>query len=133
MVEFSIDKTNGGLSVLSAFSTADSNPGPLIFDPTGKYAYVSNQDSFTISQFTVDAVTGALAQNGPDVAGGFGTGCGVVDPSGKFVFAAQGQTSTASPQVSLFTINADGTLTPNSAATALDANSFPTSIAIAQH
>jgi 6-phosphogluconolactonase (cycloisomerase 2 family) len=132
IVEFSIDKTNGGLSVLNIYSTADSNPGPLIFDPIGKYAYVSNQYSFTISQFTVDAVTGALTQNGPDVAGGFGNGCGVVDPSGKFVFAAQGQTSSAPPQVSLFAINADGTLTPNGATAALGANSFPTSIAIAQ-
>jgi DNA-binding beta-propeller fold protein YncE len=132
IVEFSINEQNGGLSVIKSYSTTDSDPGPILFDPTGAYAYVSNGESPTISQFTVDAVTGVLKQNGPDVAGGFGTGAGAVDPSGKFLFTVQGQTSSSSPQVSLFTINADGTLTPSGAAGALGANSSPISIAIVQ-
>ena len=135
IVEFSINEANGGLSVIKSYSTADSNPGPIIFDPTGAYAYVNNGDSLTISQFTVDASTGALTQNGADVTSGIGPTHGVVDPSGKFLFLVnQGQNNIFSPQVSRFAINPNGTLSPSgTAAASLGTNNFPFSIAIARH
>jgi len=128
IVEFSINEANGGLSVLNTYSTTDTDPGPIIFDPTGAYAYVNNGESLTISQFTVDASTGALTQNGPDVPGSISTGAVA---SGTFLFATQGLSSSP-PQVSRFTINSDGTLTPNGAATSLGDNTYPFSLIIVQ-
>jgi 6-phosphogluconolactonase (cycloisomerase 2 family) len=133
IVEFSINETNGGLSVVNTYSTADSDPGRIIFDPTGAYAYVTNVYSLTISQYSVDASTGALTPNGPDTPVGIGSISGVVDPSGKFLYLAnQGQEDTRSPQVSLFVINADDTLSPDGIAASLATDSYPFAIAIAQ-
>ena len=131
IVEFSIDEESGGLSIVNIYSTADSNPFPLVFNSTGTYAYVSNGASFTISQLAVDATTGVLTQNGSDVPGGFLRGA-VVDPSGKFLFTTEGQSSGSEPQISLYAINADGTLTPSGTAALLGDNSSAVSIAMAQ-
>jgi 6-phosphogluconolactonase (cycloisomerase 2 family) len=134
IVEFSINETNGGLSVLNTYSTADSSPGPVIFDPTGAYAYVNNADSLTISQYTVDASTGALTGNGPDVAGGIGPTHGIADPSGEFFYLVnQGGSNSTTPAISRFAINPDGTLAPDGMATTFVSGTYPTVIAIAQH
>jgi 6-phosphogluconolactonase (cycloisomerase 2 family) len=127
IVEFSINEANGGLSVVNTYSTADSNPGPTIFDPAGAYAYVTNADSLTISQFAVNASTGALTENGPDIPSGNGPMHGVVDPSGKFLFLPN------VPEVSRFLINAEGKLTPDGTAGFLGARVYPYAMAITLH
>lgn len=135
IVVFSINEVTGGLSVMQTYTTADSDPGTVLFDPTGTYAYVGNGASQTISQFTVDPGTGALTQNGPDAVTGYiGPGSSAVDPSGKFIYCAnQGQNNTFSPQVSLLAINPDGTVTPSGTSISLDTNEYPSAIVIARH
>jgi DNA-binding beta-propeller fold protein YncE len=60
----------------------DSYPNWIAFDPTGSYAYVSNLTDNSISQFTVNASTGALTMNAPDIATGVDPIQVAVDPSG---------------------------------------------------
>jgi 6-phosphogluconolactonase len=107
---FQIDESTGALANAGSFASGigpDSYPDWIAFDPTGSYAYISNFTDSSISQFTVNATTGALIMNGPDVAtGGLPTQV-VVDPSGKYVYVPN------SGGVSQFTIGSDGTLTPN--------------------
>jgi YVTN family beta-propeller protein len=85
-----------------------SEPRWVSFNPTGTYAYVGNVNDNTVSQFTVDTTTGALTRNGPDIPTGITPLQAVVDPSGRFVFTADGGGT-----ISEFTIAGDGTLVAN--------------------
>jgi 6-phosphogluconolactonase (cycloisomerase 2 family) len=124
IVEFSVNEVNGGLSIVNTYNTVDLAPGPVVFTPSGNYAYVTNGYSGTISQFAVDASTGALAQNGADITGGFSPTHYFVDPSGKFLYLIQNP-------ISKYEINEDGTLAPGGVAASLGAGNAP--FAIAQH
>ncbi len=126
IVEFSVDEANGGLSIVNTYSTEDRVPGPVLFTPSGNYAYVDNGDSATISQFSVDASTGALTKNGPDVTGGSSPPHYIIDPSGKFFYLIQNP-------IFEYGINEDGTLTPNGISASLGTGNGPFAIAIAQH
>jgi 6-phosphogluconolactonase (cycloisomerase 2 family) len=118
--EFSIDSSTGALTHLADFRTGpeESNEGVAIaFDPTGKYAYVTNTGSgpsgFTIASFKVNQLTGALTSNGPETPTS-GALQIVVDPSGKFVFALTAATVyNATDSVYQFKISSSGTLVPN--------------------
>jgi hypothetical protein len=56
----------------------------------------------------VDAATGVLTRNGADVPTSWAPAQVVVDPSGKFVFSADGD-----GEIMQFIINKDGTLAAN--------------------
>ena len=127
---FSINSTNGGVSILNSIATSDGVPVWIAFDPTGSYAYVSNSDSLTVSQFKVDPANGALTSNGPDVTTGIGPTSAAVDPTGSFLLVTvQGTNNTISPQLLSFPINPDGTL--GTASTSPIA-AYPTSITLVQ-
>jgi 6-phosphogluconolactonase (cycloisomerase 2 family) len=104
--------------------------GPMTIDPTGKYAYMVNQNQGTASQYMI-GVTGALTPMSPaTVATGLGTGLSLpqsitVHPTGKYLYVANWGDST----VSQYTISQDGTLMPMSPAT-VSAGSGPSSITI---
>jgi YVTN family beta-propeller protein len=98
--------------------------GPIPFsitvDPSGKFAYVPNNDSggvmtYDVSQYTIDSVTGVLTQNNPPaVAAGNGPTSVAVDPSSKFAYVVNRNDNT----ISMFTIDpSTGNLTPNTPAT----------------
>ena len=130
IVVFSVNSTNGGVSILNSIATSDGFPLWIAFDPTGSYAYVSNSGSLSVSQFKVDSANGALTSNGPDVTAGIGPTRAVVDPTGRFLLVTvQGTNNTISPQLLSFAINPDGTLGTVSA-TPLAA--YPTSITLVQ-
>jgi 6-phosphogluconolactonase (cycloisomerase 2 family) len=126
IVEFSVNVVNGGLSIVNTYSTVDLAPGPVVFTPSGNYAYVANGYSGTISQFAVTASTGALTQNGADVTGGSSPTHYIVDPSGKFLYSGQNP-------ISKYEINDDGTLAPSGIAASLGTGNDPFWIAIIQH
>lgn len=107
---FQIDESTGALANAGSFPSGigpNSYPNWIAFDPTGSYAYVSNGQDNSVSQFRVNATTGALTMSGPDVATGIDPIQVAVDPSGKYVYVPNYD------GVSEFTIGSDGTLTPN--------------------
>ena len=59
----------------------------MAFDPTGKFAYVTNENGMTVSAYTINATSGALT---PVAGSPFGTGNGpsavAVDPTGRFAY-----------------------------------------------
>jgi 6-phosphogluconolactonase (cycloisomerase 2 family) len=126
IIEFSVNEANGGLSIVNTYTTVDRVPGPVVFTPGGNYAYVENEDSGTISQFAIDASTGALTQNGADVTSGYTQAHCIVDPSGKFLYLIQNP-------ISAFGINEDGTLAPGVSAGSLGTDVTALTVAIAQH
>jgi YVTN family beta-propeller protein len=73
-------------------------------DPSGqfgKFVYVANSGSDTISMFTIDAATGALTSAGT-IAAGTDPGSVAVHPSGKFIYVV----NTGSNNVSMYAIEA---------------------------
>jgi DNA-binding beta-propeller fold protein YncE len=84
-------------------------------------AYVANTTDSTISQYTIDGA-GALTQVGTPVGTGSFPRKIAVDPTGKFAYVTNFGTDPGTPgagaTVSQYTVAADGTLTPNSSATA---------------
>jgi len=81
-------------------------------DPSGKFAYVANSNSFSVSMYTINATTGVLTSVGAIGAGDYPESV-AVDPSGKFAYVANfGDHLAGIPgSVSTYRINADGSLT----------------------
>ena len=101
----------------------------LAIDPKGKFAYATDDsNSFPgegndVSMFTVNATTGALTFTGT-IAAGTEPVSVAVDPSGKFVYAA----NSASNDISVYTINVTtGALT---SAGTVAAGTRPISVAV---
>jgi 6-phosphogluconolactonase (cycloisomerase 2 family) len=113
ITQYSIDASTGIPTKVNTFTTGSgagtSQPQGLAFNSTGGYAYVTNAFENTVSQFAVDATTGAFRKNGADVVTGRAPSPIAVDPSGRFVFVANLVDAT----ISEFIINEDGTLSPN--------------------
>jgi 6-phosphogluconolactonase len=97
----------------SSTPPSGTNPSSVAVapDPTGKFgkfAYVANYGSNSISMYNIDPVTGALAFIGT-VAAGSSPVSVAVDRSGKFAYVANND----SHDISMYTINATtGILTP---------------------
>lgn len=88
-------------------------PMGLVIDPTGAFLYAANYNDNTISAFTIDAATGALAAvaGSPYAVDGnaYGDASVAIDPSGRFLYA----TSVKGNDVAGFAIDgATGQLTP---------------------
>src|SRR5262249_50608497 len=99
-------------------------PVSISVDPTGRYAYVANQVSNTISQYNVGS-DGALApMSAPAVPAGSAVSAVTIDPSGKVLYATNRGTATGSQ----FNIEADGSLTPMTNSPA-SSGAHPTAIA----
>ena len=82
----------------------------MAVDPSGKFAYVANNNSNSVSAYTINSTTGALS---PVSGSPFPTGSApiavAVDPSGKFVYVANNNSNS----VSAYTINSTtGALSP---------------------
>jgi 6-phosphogluconolactonase (cycloisomerase 2 family) len=94
-------------------STAASNSSVLVH-PSNDFLYASNQDTSTISLFTINATTGALTEVLPRTAlvtssGGVGLSPGVMtmDSGGKYLFVGNQVTN----DIWVFSIGASGKLT----------------------
>jgi 6-phosphogluconolactonase (cycloisomerase 2 family) len=95
-------------------------------DPSGKFAYVVNSQSNSVSAFTIDLASGALTEvAGSPFAAGTGPNSLTVDQSSKFVFV----TNASGNNVSAYTIGSTGALTPV-AGSPFAAGSSPNSVKV---
>jgi 6-phosphogluconolactonase (cycloisomerase 2 family) len=101
----------GGL--LSSVATG-THPRGIVAEPSGKYVYVGNAGDGTISAYSLNLATGALTQIGSAFTSAAGTDSLSVSNDGIHLYAA----NNGAGSVSIFTINADGTLTSAGTATA---------------
>jgi 6-phosphogluconolactonase len=127
---FWIDESTGQVANAGSFPSGtdgEGNPHSIAFSPTGTYAYAANSSDNSVTQFTVNASTGALTMNGPDVPTGQSPCQVAMDPSGKFVFV----TNSFDGTISQFTVGTGGRLTPNGTFS-LGVNSYPTVMTFAQ-
>jgi len=112
-----------GLLTGAGTSATGSSPQYVAVDPTGRFAYVSNGSSNTVSVYTINQTTGALTA-GTAVATGIYPQGVAVDPTGRFAYAA----NNSSNSISVYTINqTTGALT---AGTAVATGSNPHHVAV---
>jgi 6-phosphogluconolactonase len=120
---FMIDQTTGVLTPTSPATVLTfGSPWQVVVTPSGKFAYVVNNDSGggydtteDVFQYTVDPSTGVLTPNTPAsiAAGDEPTGI-AVDPTSKFAYVVNRNDNT----VSMFTIDPDtGNLALNASST----------------
>jgi 6-phosphogluconolactonase (cycloisomerase 2 family) len=119
---YTINASTGALTSTGTIA-AGVNPGSIVVDPTGKFAYVANSGSNDISMYTISASTGALTSIGT-IATGAGPVSVTVDPTGKFAYVA----NSGSDDISMYTINSTTGALTFTGSTATDRS--PTSIAV---
>ena len=110
--QFSIG-SGGALSTLTPASAVTGSAGGeapyyISIDPTGKYAYVSNGNTNTIAQFSINSSTGVLTALSPSsVATGALPFHITTDPKGKFTYVV----NYLGGSISQYTIGSSGALT----------------------
>lgn len=102
---FSVDSTSGQLTSLGAAVAAGANPESVAIEPTGRFAYVGNRGTNTLTRYNV-ALAGTLSF--PET---ISTGAGPVDlamdPLGRFAYVA----AESPPHLAGYEIaNSDGAL-----------------------
>lgn len=105
---YTINAATGALSVApgSPFF-AGTNPSSVAVDPSGKFAYVTNQASSDVSAFAINSATGALSSIGRATAGSAPMSI-AVHPSGNFAYVV----NFGSDNISTYAIEAaSGVLT----------------------
>lgn len=111
----SFDSNTGSLSpVDSGHVKAEAGAGPrhLAYDPTGKFVFVLNELTATISVFSLDPETGKLKPNQTiatlpaDFSGANTAAEIIVHPSGNFLYVS----NRGADSISIFSIGTDGTL-----------------------
>ncbi|HWM68394.1 MAG TPA: beta-propeller fold lactonase family protein [Steroidobacteraceae bacterium] len=101
---FGIDAASGALSTVpgSPYSANGRQPTAIVFDPTGRFAYVPNLLDNTVAAFSINQSTGAPTPiGGPVVTGQYPTAASV-DPSAKVLYIV----NAGSSSISGYTINA---------------------------
>jgi 6-phosphogluconolactonase len=96
-----VDSVTGALTPATNQATPSGNPTEIAIDPSGKFAYASDDVQGTVGQFTIDANSGVLTHVADVLAGNqpFSLSC---DATGKFVYVA----NAVSNDISGFAINA---------------------------
>ena len=89
-----------------------AGPISIAVEPTGKFVYVANYTTNTVSAYAINASTGALTAIGSPVpAGGANPNFIAIDPTGKFAYVANNMPNGIG-SVSVYAINANtGALT----------------------
>src|SRR5208282_1824549 len=124
---YTINATTGALTSIGTIPV-EGSADSVVVDPSGKFVYVASASGTpgsagSVSMYTINATTGALASTGT-IAAGAGPVSVVVDPSGKFAYVA----NFNSNDVSMYTIDVTtGALTPTGT---IAAGLSPTSIAV---
>jgi 6-phosphogluconolactonase (cycloisomerase 2 family) len=128
---FTIDSGTGLLTPTNPAAVATGwSPLSVTVHPSGKFAYVANQDDDTVSMYTLNASTGVLTPMTPAAVPPGGSPFDVtVDPSGKFAYVPDAY-SQPNNFVSQYTVDSvTGVLTPNTP-NAVSAGDSPTSVAV---
>ncbi|MFZ0956818.1 MAG: beta-propeller fold lactonase family protein [Candidatus Sulfotelmatobacter sp.] len=130
---YAINPASGALIQVegSPFPTGGATPAGIenmAFDPAGRFAYVTNVNSGTISIFSIDPASGALrAIQGSPFQDPDGAPYPVtVDPAGKFLYVG----NVGGNNISVFAINAiSGAITPI-AGSPFPAGGYPSDVVI---
>lgn len=96
---FSINSNTAALNLVGTYATG-SSPTSIAFDPTGKFAYVTNYGSNNVSAYTVNTSTGVLTPISTYTAGTSPYSVDV-DPTGKFAYVV----NSGSNNISAYSIN----------------------------
>jgi trimeric autotransporter adhesin len=93
-------------------STGLTTPSAVIFDPLGRFVFVSDATAGKIAVFSFNESTGALAVLGtPITVDATGTGKVSIDASGTYLYAAlTGNGGSVPSAVTAYKINSNGTL-----------------------
>jgi len=95
-------------------------------DPTGKFAYVANQVSNSISAYTINAATGALtAVSGSPFPAGSAP-WSLTDPSGKFAYVA----NASSGSISVYAVDGSSGVLTAVSGSPFAAGSLPYAVAV---
>jgi DNA-binding beta-propeller fold protein YncE len=112
--------------VLGLISGTGTTPVAAVVDLSGKYLYVADSGSSSVSQYTIDAATGVLtAFTTSTVSAGTNPGFIVTDPDGKYIYVG----NIGSRSVTELSINTDGSLTNRNT---ISPNFVPRSLAATQ-
>ncbi len=111
----------GGTLTANGTRIGGTAPNSVAVDPTGRYAYVTNNTG--VRAYTIGA-DGTLTANGAQLSMGSNPVSVAVDPTGRYAYVANNGSNT----ISMYTIGADGTLTANG--TPVAAGSHPYSVAV---
>ena len=89
---------SGQLTALStATISAGTNPISVTVDPTGRFVYVANYSSNTVSQYSINQTTGQLAAlSTATISAGTNPYSVTVDPTGRFVYVTNYSSNTVS-------------------------------------
>jgi 6-phosphogluconolactonase (cycloisomerase 2 family) len=119
--QYSIDATTGALSPLNpaTLTTAFPYPGGITVDPTSSYAYLSNINGDSLSEYGIGANGTLSSLNPASVATGREPVFLAFDPTGKYAYEANYtvDVSTAAGTVSQYAVGTAGQLTPLTPAT----------------
>jgi YVTN family beta-propeller protein len=121
--QYAVDATTGALTPLNpaTLTTAFPYPGGITVDPTSSYAYLSNINGNSLSEYAIGA-DGTLGSLNP---ASVGTGTEPVflafDPTGRYAYEANYtvDVSSATGTVSQYAVGSAGQLTPLMPATVL--------------
>ncbi len=103
----------GGLAPVCTSVATDTGPAAVVVDPKDRFVYAANQGPHDISAYTISLTDGCLTPvpgspfPGPDVGDLHYI---AIEPNGQFLYGAH--FSYATDNISGFTINSDGSLTP---------------------
>jgi 6-phosphogluconolactonase (cycloisomerase 2 family) len=88
---------SGALTALGAPLAVGRYPEALALHPSGRSLFVANHGSSTLSVLSVDAATGRLSPNGPEIANaGPGPLAIVAHPNGRWVFVGNDDAKSVS-------------------------------------
>jgi 6-phosphogluconolactonase len=121
--QYSVDATTGVLTPLipATLPTAFPYPGGITVDPTSSYAYLSNINGDTVSEYGIGAVGTLSSLNPASVATGTEPVFLAFDPTGKYAYEANYtvDVSSATGTVSQYAVGTGGQLTALTPSTVL--------------
>ena len=103
VTSFKMTTPNGPLTEVNKLNTGGTAPRAVAVERSGKFAYVANVGTHTVTAFSIDQTTGALNSLGlaypvPNDGGRFLT----TDPSGQFLYSTSAALASS---VTVFRIN----------------------------
>jgi len=128
---FTISPTNGTLTSISGapfnFPTLLSVPQCIIIDPTGNYAYVTNNENDEVVGFSINQTTGVLtALASPTGNTGIAPVYEAMDPSGKHLYVANSGDNT----ITMIPIGTGGAMGTPVTTSAISGASFITDVVV---
>ena len=124
--QYAIDATTGALTPLNpaTVATAFPYPGGITVDPTSSYAYLSNINGDSISEFGIGTAGTLTSLNPASVPAGAESTFLAFDPTGKYAYEANYTIDVSSPPgtVSQYTVGSSGQLMPMTPATVTAGN-----------